>query len=463
MTTIPTWQLVLYGISSQWEFLPAWLLSIVAVWGRTRWSKPAVVGAFLTMCAAFTAAGAWCGLTGHGIRPTFMTLMCVLIPLYWRLSGLTFLRSLFIASTSLIPMMLCIDVSVIVDNNFVLPQERGIAFVGLVGAVTQWVLAAVLIAACWRPMRRALPRIVDSPALPDRLWTVAWLMPFISVSMITVFTPQPDDVARDRAQTWLYLTMAVLFAILCALVYALLWGVVVQSERNMAVSEANRRLEMRRMQQEHLEGRIAAAQRARHDLRQHLVAIRAMVDKSDGAGLKAYLDGLDVSIGAETSSRIRYCDHLAVNSIVVYYADLARATGASIDVRMDIPARVAIPDADLSVVFGNLLENAVDALAAMPPSMVGQGRLSVRASCAARGTLFLEIANTCASPVPDLDAAAVAGAKHPGDGLGIQSVRALAAERGGELRYDIAADADTGADTRPITVTARLALPPVVA
>lgn len=456
MTTLPTWQLVLYGVSSQWEFLPAWVLSIVAVWGRTRWSKPAVVMAFLTMCAAFTMAGVWCGLTGHGIRPTFMALMCVLIPLYWRLSGLTFLRSLFIASTSLIPMMLCIDVSVIIDSNAPLPQElKDMPFTAWPGAITQWVLAIVLIAGCWRPMRRALPRIVDSPALPDRLWAVAWLMPFISVSMITVFTPQPDDVARDRAQTLLYLTMAVLFAILCALVYALLWGVVVQAERNTAVNEANRRLEMRQMQQEHLEMRIAAAQRARHDLRQHLVAIRALVDKGDDAGLKAYLDGLNASVGAEVSSRIRYCDHLAINSIVVYYADLARAAGARIDVHMDIPARVAIPDADLSVVFGNLLENAVDALAALPSSMAGQGRLSVRASCAVQGTLFLEIANTCAGEVPDLEAPAVASTKHPGNGLGIRSVRALAAERGGELRFSV------DAQNTPTEVTVSLALPPV--
>ena len=458
---------IVLAVSEQWEFLPALALAIMAVWGRTRWSRAAVLAFCAAMAAAFTVAGVVTALNDWATRVLFMPLMTVMIPFYWRLSGLTFARSLFIASTCCVPMILCIDVTLAVDG--LMPQYQHMSgFIALPGLTTQWVLSLALIAACRRPMR-ALPRIVDSPVLSGRMWWVAWLLPFGAASVLSLFNATREEMLSRPDGTVLYTGLVVLIITMLALMYWLLWLVVVRSEHALVVVEENRTLAMRRMWSDHLNERIAAASRTRHDLRQHLLAIRAFVRSGDMAGLDRYLDSLDAAVGP--GSRVRYCDHPLANAIIVYYADQAHGLGADADVEAEIPSRIALADADLTVVLGNLLENAVEALrrcvemrAASRTEGAVRGkrddggsppprpRLSVKAHATASGPLFLAVRNDYAGPAPELDGPEVVSTKHDGAGWGLQSVRMLAESRGGRLHADV--------DEEAHGVTVEAVLPP---
>lgn len=449
---------IVLAISEQWEFLPALALAIISVWGRTRWSKPAVLAFCAVMALAFTAAGVVTGLNEWATRVLFMPLMTVMIPFYWRLSGLTFARSLFIASTCCVPMILCIDVTLAVDG--LMPQHQHMSgFVSLPGLTTQWVLALVLIAACWRPMR-ALPRIVDSPVLSGRMWWVAWLLPFGAASVLSLFNATREEMFARPDGTVLYTGLVVLIIAMLALMYWLLWLVVVRSEQALTMVEENRALEMRQMWSSHLTEQMASASRMRHDLRQHLLAVRALAQSGDMDGLQQYLDGLSAS--EELNLRLRYCDHLVANTIVVYYADQARSLGAGVDVTMQIPARMALADTDITVTLGNLLENAVEALrrcseaqAAARMEAVSQlpeMKLIIRAHATAAGPLFLTVCNTYTGLPPSLNGRNVASTKHSGAGWGVRSVRMLAESRGGRLHADV--------DEAAHSVTMELVLPP---
>ncbi|NMM94057.1 sensor histidine kinase [Bifidobacterium oedipodis] len=442
-------QYVIAGISDQWEFLLPLALSVSVVWDRLRWSKRQTLAACALMALAFTIAGVGCGLLVTGIQIPFMILMTCLIPLHWRMSGLPFTRALFISATSLIPMMLCVDLSVIF--NALVVGEDGLPLMQWPGMMMQWALTLILFAICNRPMRRLLLQLVDCPAISERAWSLAWLVPFLSASLFTVLSPTATDIEAAPSTALTFVLLLLLFTVLLVLFYVLLGAVARQSDLNAAATEANRQLTMRQMQQEHLNERIAAAQRVRHDLRQHLLTIRGFVDAKDGDGLLHYLDTLEASATVDTS--IRYCEHFGANIIAVYYADRARTLGAAVDIAMDIPAAIALPEADLAVTLGNLLENAVDALAGCSAS--GEtAKLTLRASATDQGPLFLIVSNTFEGDVSDLDAPAVPSTKHDGMGLGIQSVRRLAQERGGEARFT--------ADQNTHTFTAEVVLPPAL-
>ena len=248
---------IVLAVSEQWEFLPALALAIMAVWGRTRWSRAAVLAFCAAMAAAFTVAGVVTALNDWATRVLFMPLMTVMIPFYWRLSGLTFARSLFIASTCCVPMILCIDVTLAVDG--LMPQYQHMSgFIALPGLTTQWILSLALIAACRRPMR-ALPRIVDSPVLSGRMWWVAWLLPFGAASVLSLFNATREEMLSRPDGTVLYTGLVVLIITMLALMYWLLWLVVVRSEHALVVVEENRTLAMRRMWSDHLNERIAAS------------------------------------------------------------------------------------------------------------------------------------------------------------------------------------------------------------
>ena len=96
----------------------------------------------------------------------------------------------------------------------------------------------------------------------------------------------------------------------------------------------------------------------RHDLRHHLNVVKALA-KNESTELQEYLQTL--MQGIPTASR-RFCENQAVNAIVSHYSELCRQKGIELTLNLTIPDQNAnISDSSLCVIFGNLLENAVEA------------------------------------------------------------------------------------------------------
>lgn len=57
-----------------------------------------------------------------------------------------------------------------------------------------------------------------------------------------------------------------------------------------------------------------------------------------------------------------FCENQAANAIISHYAALCQEQGAEMNIRLVVPARTEqVSDAELCVIFGNLLENALEA------------------------------------------------------------------------------------------------------
>lgn len=58
---------------------------------------------------------------------------------------------------------------------------------------------------------------------------------------------------------------------------------------------------------------------------------------------------------------IVYCGNFALNTVLVYYVQEAENADIKINIDIALPNEISIKDADLTVLFGNLIENAIDA------------------------------------------------------------------------------------------------------
>lgn len=115
-----------------------------------------------------------------------------------------------------------------------------------------------------------------------------------------------------------------------------------------------------------------ALKKQRHDLRHHLVAIREFAG-NENEELKSYLNSLieNVPTGSEL-----YCKNKAVNAIVSHYAKICKNENVKFDSKLIIPEiKTASFNGDLSVIFGNLLENAIEAC-----RRTGEGERFIRIS-----------------------------------------------------------------------------------
>ncbi len=99
--------------------------------------------------------------------------------------------------------------------------------------------------------------------------------------------------------------------------------------------------------------------RARHDLRQHLRLIQSYLDSGDLTFLQDYIKSYAQSL-PEPHER-QYCDNQIANTMINYYAGVAKESGIRFEASLVLPASVQIEAPDLCVLFGNLLENSVDA------------------------------------------------------------------------------------------------------
>ena len=122
---------------------------------------------------------------------------------------------------------------------------------------------------------------------------------------------------------------------------------------------AEQELELALMRQNynHIEENIGQQKRALHDTRQLLRSISALAKDGTKEELLKYIDE---AMDYTTVSDTRFCANPCVNGLLNYYAGLAEAQGIRFSVRA-VCDRLPFSDADLTILLGNALDNAIRA------------------------------------------------------------------------------------------------------
>ena len=250
-------------------------------------------------------------------------------------------------------------------------------------------LCLALFALAWLPMHRlfryAARQVyrIDAP----RLWRVIWLLPAIMSGIVTVFT---GDLGNGMAGSWLFLLTRTSLLLCVVVVYWVLLSAldgiqkqaVLQEQLNLEAHLLEAQISEQKKYNQLMVEHVAELRRQRHDLRHQLTAIRDLAGPDDSP-LREYLDGLLDDIPAAPHV---FCKNQAVNAVVSRCDGICRERGIDFTVRLNVPADTEqITDAELCVIFGNLLENAVEACGRM-----SEGRKFIRLNSAVHlGTLTI--------------------------------------------------------------------------
>ncbi len=253
--------------------------------------------------------------------------------------------------------------------------------------------------------------------------------------MLVLYSSRPDS---QIGAFWWWVTPPLLFAIaLLCIFYRTLFREAVRRRRE---SELRRTVQLQQLQYDKIAQEMEAARRMRHDLRHHLVALEGMLEGGNILAMRDYLAALQDGAGGRGSEV--FCRNMTVNALLQYYVEQARQLGARCEVRADC-GDVPIAPADLTVLLGNALENAVRACGETPHPFltVDLGVLS--------GSLVVQVVNACASvrqrggiaPVGGFLPAEAFESTREGGGHGLESLSITAQKYGGDarFRYDAAA------------------------
>lgn len=272
---------------------------------------------------------------------------------------------------------------------------------------------------------RQTARIIFLMEAPG-IWKTVWMVPLFN-SMIVLLYTYPVETGSLLTLASRTLLMICMFLIYRSLVRSiqLLQRQTIAEERSRSM---DRLIKIQTSQYAIILSQLEETRHARHDLHHHWQALQGYIDCGDLNGLSAYVKKYGESLPQEPLPV--YCSNAAANAILCFYAKKASKYAIDLEISVSIGRNTTIPEPEFCVILGNLLENALDAcIACRNPRFI-----HIRAKQTGESTLILTVDNT--GPKPEKEGDAFYSSKRPGFGLGTDSVRMIAQQYHGDVRYE---------------------------
>lgn len=282
-------------------------------------------------------------------------------------------------------------------------------------------LRPVLAGLLYLLLRKRLPR--QPPRLSPKLWRLACIlsaMPLSAMLAVVLLTQSKYEFPALLSVT-MSLGLAVLpFVLLTSL--ALLYAILVL-EDHTRLEEAGKLASLRESYYQSLQREERQVRTLRHDLRNHLTAIRGLLDQGEEENALRYIDQLADSPALRGGRKL--CENDAANAVLSAKLEAMRQAGLEPDFAVSLPKDLPISDVDLCALLGNALDNAAEAA-----EQSEEKRVSLRCR-AEKGLFMLRVENSYAGEVPqDLSTTKADKSSH---GFGLAGMREIAERRGGSL------------------------------
>lgn len=237
--------------------------------------------------------------------------------------------------------------------------------------------------------------IANAMKIEDRnLWRYLWIIPLFSTlfGMLYCFN---DDIYAYATWKFMISRYLMLFGT-CYVSYVALK--VLEISRNRTELEetlkyADQVFLAQKKQFDSLSQHLEEMQKARHDLRQHLAVVQSYIDKNDRDGLKNYISIYKNELPPDILEL--YCRNDVVNALICYYAGISRNNKINFDAKVDYPNLCSISDTDITVLLGNILENALEAC---KRQSVNQKFIKLSIKRHGQSELLILVDNTCFTP-----------------------------------------------------------------
>lgn len=263
-------------------------------------------------------------------------------------------------------------------------------------------------------------------------WRYLCLIPAL-LYLIFLTKIVPDYWQSPIAANNMDIAFVVLWTIVTYVVFCVTLIMLIQSYQNITAKQHTQliaaQLKMQENQYEKLLENTENTARMRHDWRHHLVSINGFAEAGQLDNLQKYLEDLNYAyMGGEEAS---LCQNHVINVLLQHYAAIARANNIPIAIAVDVSKSLDVADTDLCVIFGNLVENAVDACIRQQE---GEKNITIKAQMNGN-QLALLIQNTHQENFIVHDNM-YNSTKHEGAGVGINSVSKVVKDHSGTIKID---------------------------
>lgn len=264
-------------------------------------------------------------------------------------------------------------------------------------------------------------------------WKYIWIIP--ALNYLIFYIKILNDYWRNPVELGMIEVMfVILWSFLSYGIFYVIMEMLLQTYQRMtAIKEAQLmtfQVKIQGDQYERIFENIERTARLRHDWRHHLLSINSFVEKDNIKGLKKYLkELLPMYISEE---EVQYCQNHVVNIILQYNALKAESNNIKMKIEMKINKHLSIPDTDLCIIFGNLVENATEACINQENS---HRFIEIKADTK-ENQLVLMIKNTYNKKIKFKNGVYYS-TKHEGVGIGLTSVKKIVEKNNGFMQIEL--------------------------
>lgn len=203
-----------------------------------------------------------------------------------------------------------------------------------------------------------------------------------------------------------------------------------QLAKNLQLEEEQHYRDLEHVAFQTLQERMEETRRMRHDLRHHIHMVNYYLEEKNYDKLQEYVNAYRESI--PDMERIRFCDNRMVNNIIFYFASQAMEQKIDFQAQLVVAEQLSVTDHEISVLLGNLLENALDACMEQKET---ERRIIVKGKGDAHSLIFT-IDNTCENEIKKNKKGDLLTTKSHGNGIGVNSAKKIVERYNGFFSAD---------------------------
>lgn len=168
--------------------------------------------------------------------------------------------------------------------------------------------------------------------------------------------------------------------------------------------------------------------RQRHDLRHQLAVIQDLANE-DNEKLQSYLMELLDDI---PKKNVVYCENNAVNAVVSHFAAMCEEKNIKLELHLAVPENNQdVTDGDLCAIFGNLLENGIEACERME-----SGEKFIKLNSSLQFDILTITMDNSFNGVLNTQGKRFRSSKRDDFGIGLASITSVAQKSGGDAKFE---------------------------
>lgn len=406
-------------------FFPVALLCLAPVRSHMKFPKRSpliALGIAAVFWLAFSLFGAVLGANSNALLWWAMLLAFLLYRCALS-SSFSFGRPAFAFTTSTMVISMCRMLAVVINARAELNNSENV-YLFSTSALSLGLSAvlSVLYVSTTVPWIRWLLNQFDE----ERLWRTVWIWPMALTALFIFILPQdPATILVNRMQKISVLAILASFISVFLQLYQY-YRIARECTLNLHLTQENQMLAVESRRYTELRTYMEQTRHLRHDFRQHLRVISRLTESGNLDALKTYLHQYESEIG---DAPALLCSNPAVDAIAGYYALWASQKQIPIHWNLNLPDQLPLPESDLCMLMGNLLENALLASENLPPE---ERDVSVVCQMLSPAMLGLIVENRYDGTLKR-HGDALYSTRHSGCGTGLISVKSAVRKYNGQL------------------------------